>query len=130
MTESVSSTPVSQVKQALSQYHTEMTLEELHGLIMVVKRAANEDEHSMRSKLQEMTDNLMTDLSQRDQRDARLQHHMHAHNIPLDEHIANYRRVVDNLNSLYQETFGNPREYDRGRKLVEQTPAYQRMVSG
>ena len=121
---------VSRVKQVLTQHRADMTLEELQDMIMVIRRAASEDEVDMNCKLQELRETLISDLTDRDQRDARLQHYMYAHNIPLDEYMSNFRRSVDNINSLYKETFGNPREYEQGRALVEQTTAYQRMTSG
>lgn len=103
-----------------------MTNDDLHELIVCIKRAALQDERQTRDELSEMKETLLADLTDRDRRDARLQHYMVAHNVPLENHMSAYNRNVENLNSLYRESFGCPRVYEQGRKHVEKTTLFQK----
>ena len=117
----------SHVQEVLKRFDTEMTREEMCKLIVSIEHASAEDERQTNLRIHEREQSLLSDITERDQRDARLQHYMSTHNVPLDEHMNAYRRNVDNLNSLYQETFGFPRMYERERKNVEQMTLFQRM---
>jgi len=117
----------SHVQEVLLRFDIEMTREDMCKLIVSVKHASAEDERQTNLKIHELEQKLISDINERDRRDARLQHYMVAKNIPLDEHMNAYRRNVENLNSLYQETFGCPRAYERGRAMVEKTSLFQRM---
>lgn len=117
----------SNVLDVLQRFHTDMTCQEMQELIVSIKRAAVDDEQQMKSKIHELKEGMVADLNERDKRDARLQHYMFAHNVPLDEHVATYRRNIDNVNSLYSEAFGCPITYELGRTNVEQTAMFQRL---
>ena len=118
----------SNVLDILKRFHTDMTRQQMQELIVSIKRAAVDDEQQMKSKIYELKESMVADLTERDKRDARLQHYMYAHNVPLDEHMATYRRNVDNVNSLYSEAFGCPITYDLGRTNVERTTMFQRLT--
>tara|TARA_Y100000768_G_C23726280_1_gene562676 strand:- start:279 stop:644 length:366 start_codon:yes stop_codon:yes gene_type:complete len=117
----------SQVQEVLQSFTHEMTQPELCELILRIKRASIEDEQHMKNSIRELKESIVSDITERDKRDARLQHYMLAHNVPFEEHMNAHRRNVENLNSLYRETFGCPKTYEEGRRNVEQTALFQRM---
>jgi hypothetical protein len=116
----------SAVHQVLKQYSTDMSISDLHSLIMSIKRAAAEDEVDTQTRLEEVRQSVIVDYTARDQRDARLQHFMQAHNVPLEEHMAAVCRSSSNLESLVVESFGNPTLYTQGRKLTENMSLYKK----
>lgn len=111
------------VREVVDRYHSEMTHQEMVEFIMCIKRAVVEDEQQMRAVISDIKESSIADLNTRDQRDARLQHYMYAHNVAIDKHINSYQRDVENLNSLYRETFGCPRTYTKEREIVERQVA-------
>lgn len=121
------STMRSHVREVVDQYRPEMTQQEMSDFVISIKRALVEDEQQMRATISDMKESMIADLTARDQRDARLQHYMSAHNVPLDKHMSSYIRDIENLNNLYRETFGCPRTYSKGREIVEHTTLFQRM---
>lgn len=116
----------SKVLQVLSKYSPKMQVDELHTLITSVRRAALEDVHSTNTQLFDMQEAVTAEITKRDVRDARLQHMLDAQNVPIDEHMARICRMVDNVNSLHHESFGDSNAYSNGRKLVENTRLYKR----
>jgi len=105
-----------------------MSITDLHSLITSIKRAAAEDEVDTRTRLEEAKQTVIADFTARDQRDARLQHYMQAHNVPLEEHMAAVHRSSNNLESLVIESFGNPSVYTQGRQLTEAMSLYKKNV--
>ena len=117
---------VSHVKTVLQNYSQRLSVSDLHQMIRAIRIAADQDEQLMNTKISDLKECLSTDITARDQRDSRLQYLMTTNNnIPVDEHMAQFRRSCDNLNSLYSETYGNPGAYEEGRKLVEKTARFQ-----
>lgn len=120
----------SNVLKVLAGYSTQMQNGELHSLITRLRHAALQDVHDTNAKLLDMHEVIHDQLTKRDLRDARLQHTMDAHGVPLDEHMARVCRSFDNLNTLYYETFGNPDAYVKGKELVESTDLYRNFNTG